>query len=206
MKILVIDDNPVHQQSARQTLNGHDLTVVGSYDEAFELLQRPLETIRSETFAAMERDRFQFPGKDASMEENIAANRHFCRQMHKVIIPNPRFDVVLTDLLMPASKRVMAGDGLKYVGQEMSVGFGLLLMAVQCGARFAAVVTDTDHHKHPASAMLDPFASICPHEYNSYGEPPRFTMNGTIVGFYQAPLNEDGSKNWGRVLQHLLEN
>ncbi len=38
MKILVIDDSSVHQQSARQTLKDHDLTVVGSYDEAVRLM------------------------------------------------------------------------------------------------------------------------------------------------------------------------
>lgn len=38
MKILVIDDTVAHQQSARQTLKGHDLTVVGGHDEALEVL------------------------------------------------------------------------------------------------------------------------------------------------------------------------
>lgn len=39
MKILVIDDSQSHQQSARQTLGAdHDLTVVGSHDEALELV------------------------------------------------------------------------------------------------------------------------------------------------------------------------
>ena len=38
MRILVIDDSPVHQQSARQTLGGHDLTIVGSYDEGQKLV------------------------------------------------------------------------------------------------------------------------------------------------------------------------
>src|SRR3989344_1047378 len=38
MRILVIDDSPVHQQPARQTLGGHDLTIVGSYDEGQKLV------------------------------------------------------------------------------------------------------------------------------------------------------------------------
>ena len=42
MRILVIDDSPVHQQSARQTLGGHDLTIVGSYDEGQKLVGKGL--------------------------------------------------------------------------------------------------------------------------------------------------------------------
>ena len=39
LKILVIDDSPIHQQAARQQLGeAHNLTVVGSYDEARNLL------------------------------------------------------------------------------------------------------------------------------------------------------------------------
>jgi len=64
------------------------------------------------------------------------------------------WDVVLSDLLMPAGKRSQ-GEGMKYVGQEMPVGWSLALEAVQAGAKYVAVVTDMNHHSHPASAMLD---------------------------------------------------
>lgn len=38
MKILVVEDTPKHQQAAAETLVGHDLTVVGCYREAVDLL------------------------------------------------------------------------------------------------------------------------------------------------------------------------
>ena len=38
MKILVIEDKELHQASARETLAGHDLTIVSSYDAAVKLL------------------------------------------------------------------------------------------------------------------------------------------------------------------------
>ena len=40
MKILVIDDSPLHRASAQQTLGGHDLTIVGSYDEGQKLVEK----------------------------------------------------------------------------------------------------------------------------------------------------------------------
>lgn len=39
MRILVVDDKDMHRQSARETLEGHELTVVSSFDEAIEQLK-----------------------------------------------------------------------------------------------------------------------------------------------------------------------
>ena len=39
MKILVIEDKAIHQESARETLIGHEVTVVPSYNEAYGLLK-----------------------------------------------------------------------------------------------------------------------------------------------------------------------
>ena len=38
LKILVIDDSPIHQQAARQTLGDHNVTVATSYEEGFQIL------------------------------------------------------------------------------------------------------------------------------------------------------------------------
>jgi CheY-like chemotaxis protein len=42
MNILVIDDSIIHQQSARQTLVGHNLTIATSYEQGLKLLA-PIE-------------------------------------------------------------------------------------------------------------------------------------------------------------------
>lgn len=124
MKILVIDDSPIHQNAARKQLAAeHDLTVVGSYDEAVRLLE---------------------PCINASGRWQ---NGEF---------PKHGFDVVLTDLLMPASG-MLQGKGMKFVGQEMPVGIFLALLAAKNGAKHVAVFTDSDHHAHPASACFDSF-------------------------------------------------
>lgn len=163
MRILVIDDNPLHQESARQTLGDHDLTVASTYDEAHRL-------IYGETDCTGER---QKP-------------------------PEQIFDVVLSDLLMPASGMAIGEEGKKYIGQEMPVGFALSLMAALSGAKYVAVVTDTDHHDHPASAMLDTFNS-----YHDSCISPRFVINGARVGYYHAPTPSGQGKEWGKILAHL---
>ena len=39
MRILVVDDKDIHRQSAYETLSGHEITVVSSFDEAMEHLR-----------------------------------------------------------------------------------------------------------------------------------------------------------------------
>lgn len=187
MKILVIDDSPLHQQSARQTLVGHDLKVVGTYDEAHELLQERRADY-SLVMAKLELHGFKSPYDQGATEGERAAARAEQRRLKKELCPPQLFDVVLSDLLMPASKMTMAEKGLQYVGQEMPVGFALSLMAAIQGAKYVAVVTATNHHHHPASAMLDPFASRCPNECDRVGMPPRFVINEARVGYYHSPM------------------
>lgn len=102
--------------------------------------------------------------------------------------PEISYDAVLCDLLMPAGNHQMGNMGRKFVGQEMPVGFALSLLAALKGVKYVAVVTATDHHDHPASAMLDAIESRCPHEHDSEGKPPKFNINGARVGYYHAPM------------------
>ena len=187
MRILVIDDNQLHQTSARQTLGGHDVTIVGTYDEAHKLLQEPSAS-REAVNAELKRLGFKEPyDRNATKEEREATWKEKAR-LEKELCPPPSFDVVLSDLLMPASKMSMGDKGFKYVGQEMPVGFAIALMASLHGVKYVAVVTDTNHHDHPASAMLDTFASRCHQEHDSVGKPPRFVINGAKVGYYHSPM------------------
>ena len=66
------------------------------------------------------------------------------------------YDVVLTDLLLPATTDVH-GEGTGMVGQEMPLGTTLAFLALSRGVKYVAVVTDTNHHDHPASAAFDVF-------------------------------------------------
>jgi len=186
MKILVIDDSRVHQQSARQTLQGHDLTVVDTYDEAYKLIQPRIETNRK--------------GQVIPKKEEVATP----------------FDVVLTDLLMPTGSRIQKSkkgnwlaDPGEFLGPEMPVGFALALNAVLHGAKYVAVVSDGDHHLDPAMAMLDRLGA---YKSGVTRTPVRFEMNGSHVGFFRVQDGdgkiqlEDGTsgKNWGEILDHIL--
>ncbi len=69
-----------------------------------------------------------------------------------------QYDVVLCDLLMPASAALLGNRGMSYAGQEMPVGIFLVLYAaIKNGAKCIGLLTDSNHHAHPASACLDAF-------------------------------------------------
>ena len=175
MKILVIDDSAVHQESARKTLEGHDLTIVGTYDEAMSLF-------------GLHKMPWRLKEKERQPQE---------------------FDAVLTDLLMPAGMGGLGGAGEQYIGQEMPMGFPLVLMAVlKSSAKYLAVVSDTSHHDHPAAYALSRLVGY------SNKDRPLFTINGAIVGFYSSGHGalqtsvsgfEQPGKNWGAVLSNLFD-
>lgn len=159
MRILVIDDTVAHQDAAREQLRGHELTVVGTYDDGERLLQ----------------------------EES--------------------FDVVLTDLLMPASERTQGPDGRKFVGQEMPVGIFLALLAATRGARYVGLLTATNHHAHPASACLDAFQG---RGANGQVMPGKFSIGSATVslansGFGPYSDGKTDAKRWGAFLAYLTE-
>lgn len=187
MKILVIDDSKLHQMSARQTLIGHDLTIVSTYDEAHQLLQEP-QAPYEEVEAELKRRNFKDSYDQTATKEEREATRKERARLEQELCSPPSFDVVFCDLLMPASEMTMGPNGRGYIGQEMPVGFALALMASLHGAKYVAVVTDTNHHDHPASAAIDAFASRCPDEDDSSGVPPRFIINGAKVGYYHSPM------------------
>lgn len=131
MKILVIEDNKLHQAAAKAQLQDHDTTVVDTYDKGLDLV----------------------------------------RDTHD-------FEVVLVDLMMPASNRSMGREGDKFVGQEMPVGVFLALLAAKNGAKYVSLITDTNHHDHPASACIDPF-----NRRQDMFAPAKFTVGGASVVF-----------------------
>jgi len=143
MKILVIDDTQAHLDAAKQTLVGHDVTYCATHEGAVELLYGQHDKKRRQEL----------------LQEHKAKGTPFNEYYDKVLAETtlPYWDVVLSDLLMPAGSMSQGGVGRQYVGQEMAVGWSLALKAAQTGAKYVAVVTDTNHHHHPASAMLDGF-------------------------------------------------
>ena len=121
------------------------------------------------------------------------------------LLDRERYEAVLTDLLMPAGREAQGPHGDPFVGQLMPVGFALALHAVLRGAKYVAVVSATNHHDHPASAMLDRLDRAYWHDAQSR---PRFVVNGAAVGFFHHPAvtveGQGEGKDWGKVLRALL--
>lgn len=203
MKILVIDDTLINQASARQTLGGHELTIVGDYDMAHELLAEPEADYR---MVEAEKERRGLKYWQGMLQDEYEALEAATKKIKAELRPPPPFEVVLCDLLMPAGREAQGDKGSKYVGQEMLVGFALALMAVLQGAKYIAVVTATNHHDHPASAMLDRL-SVYRWAESPQENPAKFIINGARVGFFHAVMveGEKGGKDWGKVLSRLLE-
>lgn len=164
LNILVVDDSVNHQQAARQVLGAeHNLTVVGTHDGALELL-------------AVKRDKEKYEALRAQYKEQGVEDYH---QKARAESELPFWDAVLCDLLMPAGRSVQGREGLKYVGQEMPVGWSLAITAALRGAKYVAVVTDMNHHNHPASAMLDAMTDTV---FDLQGARALFTNDVRMVG------------------------
>ena len=160
MKILVFDDSLTNAKAAAAQLKDHDVKVVLTYDEAQVLVAPRLDLAKYKqimegkgyTNPTSIPDYFECRGKPL---EEVRVERKEAREAATVY---PDFDVVLTDLLVPASEQSQGGDSMgRYVGEEMPVGVFIALLAAKHGAKYVAVFTDSSHHSHPASACFDAF-------------------------------------------------
>ncbi len=69
---------------------------------------------------------------------------------------NIKFDMALLDLMMPAADMRTLGENAKeFHGKELPMGTILAFQALKAGVKKVAVLTDTNHHNHPASAAFD---------------------------------------------------
>lgn len=102
------------------------------------------------------------------------------------------FDVALIDLLMPAEAETLGPDAIaQFLNQEIGVGFPMAMQLAKT-IPLIAVATDTNHHNHPMSAIVDWF-----HE--------PLTVNGGKVLIMHSPMSVDGSKDWSVVLGKLVK-
>lgn len=165
MKILVFDDSPVHRRAAELSLKGHNLTVVGTYDEAQKALVSEVDYDKARQLLPKMLVSVGLPADFEPHSKNKSASEEEKRKFWKTngeayeaARNYPDFDAVLTDLLVPASRQAMGPDGYEFIGKEMPLGTVIALLALTVGITKVAVVTDMNHHNHPASATLDCFA------------------------------------------------
>lgn len=202
MRILVIDDKQIHRDSAIETLKGHEVTIAPSYDEAMKLMRPAYDKAIEEQHlrdAGITKGNPVYENTEAG-KERWASYWDARERAHNAAEIPFQFDVVLTDMMMPM------GDwetlrGACDPSQQVPYGFVLALRAAKRGAKFVAMVTDTNHHKGAMSAAIDHIGA----PYYS-GREDDFQINGAKVRFVHAPFCEDKiSKNWGLVLADLMK-
>jgi len=103
------------------------------------------------------------------MKRNRISARNLLAKNHEVttignydgaldLLNSAQFDVFLTDLLLTPSRSKLISELYKvYLRQDMPLGTVLAFLALAKGIKHVAVVTNTNHHFHPASAAFDAF-------------------------------------------------
>lgn len=220
LNILVVDDNPIHQEAARLQLGAiHNLTVVGTYGEALEFLQAKCDYEKARSLLE---DKLGPRKSDLSNEEYSIRYDREGHLQNECATWSPAFDIVLADLLMPSSGWIeKLTQGSPHRGAELPIGIFLGLLAARGGVKKVAVFTDSNHHAHPASVCMDAF--------NPGGEhvPFGFPVGGSTLylcngrGFvdtcspqditrplsyeeYQDRTDTVSVKNWKKLLDYVL--
>ena len=202
MKVLVIEDKEIHCLAATETLVGHEVTIVRSFDEAMEILESKVDREQMARLLA----EAGFPTAPAYGPEYAAYSEARDKAAAQAVIPFP-FEAVLTDMMMPMSQYTLDPRVFNYK-EQVAYGFIIALRATLCGAKFVAMVTDTNHHMGAMSAAIDHLSDAY---YRKEGFQPNFLINGAKVMFVHAPFITDivagkevyERKDWGRVLADL---
>ena len=193
--ILVIEDDEAHRKSAWETLSGHKVTIVKSFDEAMDLMEQKIDEENVQHILAEAGFRTMPDPKDG---EKWSAYWKANREAEaKSGIPFP-FEIVLTDMMMPMSKEKLVPEAF-FPNDQVPYGFVIALKAALRGAKFIAMITDTNHHHGAMSAAIDHLGDA----YYEDGFKPNFVVNGARVMFVHAPFLEDERKDWGKVLTDL---
>lgn len=180
MKILVVEDKEMHRRSAEETLAGHEVTIVESFDEAIKLMDRRIDKENVQRLLI----EMGFPTRPDSKDKDRwdAYWRANDEAEAKSVVSFP-FEVVLTDMMMPMSRETLA-PGIFSPGEQVPYGFVIALRAALRGAKFVAMVTDTNHHEGAMSAAMDHLG----HAYYHNGFKPNFVVNGAKVMFVHTPF------------------
>jgi CheY-like chemotaxis protein len=196
MNILVFDDNEFNRLSAKLTLVEHNLIIVGTYDEAEDaLLQNPNELkwmeIRESILKEAGISPYFDPNPKWEPKEKIKKYWEIDEIARERAVIRVDFDVVMTDLMVPASARAQGPDGKKFIGQEMPLGTSIALLAITRGIKNVSVVTNMSHHDHPAAATFDRFKS---NGYQGTGETKIPDLNIICTNHTQEVLIDEQTK------------
>lgn len=119
MKILIIEDKPLHIASAEKFAqeSGHEVVIINNYDDANCVLKHE---------ARWDKTTQDF-----------------------VITKLLDYDMVMTDLFLPISRPHLTADVCPFEGTEQPYGITLMLKAMTLGVKKVGIITDGNHHTHP---------------------------------------------------------
>lgn len=183
MRVLVIEDKEMHRQSAKETLPGHEVTIIGSFDEAMNLMREKIDEEKVARLMA-EAGLPPKPNQKWERERWSAYWQTHSAAEKKSVMPFP-FDAVLTDMMMPMSRKTLAPGIFEY-SEQVPYGFIIALRAALFGAKYIAMLTDTNHHQGAMSAVLDHLGNASYHSMT-----PNFEINGTKAIFVHTPFVAD---------------
>lgn len=109
------------------------------------------------------------------------------------------FDVIMTDLLLPASK---TGLGNHNDYGEVPYGLSLALLAMRIGVKAIGVLTDGDHHSHPMIWALDPLGAYDSRPFKVGDVTMLFASNGFMD---KAEGSDVWSKDWMKFFLALMQ-
>lgn len=197
LRVLVIDDAVYNQQSARETLASHDLTVLGSIEDAYRLL--------------IERTR-----RNSDHEPDIG----FDAVLTDLWLASPAVRRRSDGMLFSLGTHVRRDR--EYVTKFMPAGLIFAICAKNNGVRHVAICSDAHNHSFDRLSVLTPliFRNTSPNAIRFFE-----TGNGVEGKRYDSTANriisisdeeeellaEDRSrelhavKDWGRVLKDTLQ-
>jgi len=157
----------MHQDSARETLKEHEVTIVDSFEAATKKLT-----------------------KYGRCSELVKSGMKW--EEAEIYVKKPVYDTVLTDMNLPMDKESLAPEVFNST-EQVPYGFVLALLAAAHGAKYIAMLTDTNHHQGAMSAAID---CIAPAYYVWYSaenreKPKVFHINNAVAIFVHTPFFED---------------
>ena len=223
MRILVVDDKQMHRESARETLADHELTIVSSFDEVMDYL---VEKIDEEKRSRLLAEAGLADKKDSKDEAERKIYWEKYKELRAQCVIPFGFDAVLTDMMMPMSRRTL-GPGIYNPDEQVPYGFVIALKAAARGAKLVALVTDVNHHQGAMSAAIDHLYEVAVNGAKALFLHARFvedvvsdapceSCNGSGRDRYEVCWRCKGAKvlaeqkvykrkDWGAALRTLLE-
>jgi CheY-like chemotaxis protein len=186
MDILVIEDTTRHQQSARETLSDHELTIVGSRDEAMKLLGR--QYMAKEDGEVVIKDG-EFGGFDAVLSD--------------MNLPMSKWQILGDDQYDPNE---LVPYGFQLALSAAMQGVDYVLVATDQNHHDGPIAASVDYMQDTTEGMGGMICHDGPHTFRLNESTCHIRFAKTIVWEEADNAYEHvRAKDWGSMLDELVE-